>query len=124
MTKTREAMRVLLALCALMGTGCHESKEGPAGSKPADASAAVAVTPTPPPTGPGSIQGEVLFNGQVPPPEPLKGAAAKCAGAPSVDEVIAVKGGRLENVLVRISTNAPPAPAPTACACSTRRSAW
>jgi len=72
------------------------------------------VAPPLPKTGPGSIAGEVLFNGQVPPNEPLpKAASEACPKAPSVDERVLVVSGRLRNVVVRISSNPPPnGPAP------------
>ena len=93
----------LLAVAAVTSLGCPEKKQGPENGAP-DATAAV-----PPKTGPGSIKGEVLFNGQVPPNEPLpKAASAACPQAPAVDEKVLVANGRLRNVAVRISSNAPP----------------
>ncbi|HVE86129.1 MAG TPA: carboxypeptidase regulatory-like domain-containing protein [Myxococcales bacterium] len=92
----------MLALAAVTSLGCPERKRGPEGSL--DASVASA-----PKTGPGSIAGEVLFNGQVPPNEPLpKAASEACPQAPAVDERVLVANGRLRNVVVRISGNPPP----------------
>jgi hypothetical protein len=94
----------LLAVTLLASLGCPERKRGPEAG-PADAS----VAPPPPKTGPGSIVGEVLFNGQVPPNEPLpKAAIEQCPKGPAVDEKVLVASGRLRNVAVRISGNPPP----------------
>jgi hypothetical protein len=103
----------LLAATVVTSLGCPERKFGPDAGASADASVAA-----PPKTGPGSIVGEVLFNGQVPPNEPLpKAAAEQCPKGPSVDERVLVASGRLRNVVVRISGNPPadgPAPKPAA----------
>src|SRR4051812_6384307 len=91
----------LFAAVLVTSLGCPERKVGSG----ADAS----VAPPPPKTGPGSIRGEVLFNGQVPPNEPLpKAASAQCPQAPATDERVLVAGGRLRSVVVRISGNPPP----------------
>jgi hypothetical protein len=97
----------LLTVAVVTSLGCPDKKRGPEGSPSADAS--VAATPETPKTGPGSIKGEVLFNGQVPPNEPLpKAASAQCPQAPALDEKVLVANGRLQNVVVRISGNPPP----------------
>jgi plastocyanin len=63
------------------------------------------------------IVGEVLFNGQVPPNEPLpKAASAQCPQGPAVDEKVLVANGRLRNVVVRISGNPPPGDSATGTA--------
>lgn len=100
----------LLAAVLVTNLGCPERKRGPDAGSPADAS----VAPPQPKTGPGSIKGEVLFNGQVPPNEPLPKAASElCPKAPALDEQVLVASGRLRNVMVRISGNPPPdGPAP------------
>lgn len=90
----------LLAAVLVTSFGCPDRKRG---TESADASVAA-----PPKTGPGSIAGEVLFNGQVPANEPLpKAAAAACPQAPPMDERVMVVNGRLRNVVVRISSNGP-----------------
>jgi hypothetical protein len=97
----------LLAAALVTSLGCPERKRGPDAGSPADASVA------PPKTGPGSIAGEVLFNGQVPSNEPLPKAASElCPKAPAVDERVLVTSGRLQNVVVRISANPPDGAAP------------
>ena len=94
----------LLAVTLVTSLGCPDKKRGPEGGPSMDASVAA-----PPKTGPGSIKGEVLFNGQVPPNEPLpKAAAAACPQAPATDEKVMVANGRLRSVVVRISSNGPP----------------
>lgn len=97
----------LLAASVVTGLGCPDRKTAQADAgAPADAAVAVVA---PPKTGPGSVMGEVLFNGQVPPNEPLpKTASAQCPRAPAADERVLVTNGRLQNVLVRITGNAPP----------------
>lgn len=65
------------------------------------------------PQGQGSIEGEVLLDGQPPPMLPLKvGADPICAKAHAMDEQVLVRDGRIGNVVVRI-TNGAPAPAPS-----------
>jgi len=104
----------LLAAALVTSLGCPDRKRGPEAGAP-DASVAA---PPPPKTGPGSITGEVLFNGQVPPNDPLpKAAGEQCPKGPAVDEKVLVASGRLRNVVVRISGNPPPdgsAPGPAA----------
>ncbi len=110
----------LLAVALVTSLGCPERKRGPDAGSPADASVAA------PKTGPGSITGEVLFNGQVPPNEPLPKAASElCPKAPAVDEKVLVAGGRLRNVVVRISSNPPPdGPAPEPAALELKNCAY
>jgi plastocyanin len=61
----------------------------------------------------GSIEGEVLFSGQAPAPQPLKrGVDPVCSKTPMNDETVLVTGGKLANVLVRLE-GAPASPAPT-----------
>lgn len=60
-----------------------------------------------------SIKGEVVFTGQAPEMLPLKrGADPVCAKKPMNDEQVLVRGGKLENVVIRLidgPTGTPPA---------------
>jgi plastocyanin len=58
--------------------------------------------------GVGSVEGEVVFNGKPPEMQPLKrGADPICAKKEMKDESVMVSGGKLQNVVVRVSGTVP-----------------
>jgi plastocyanin len=60
----------------------------------------------------GTIRGAISFEGPVPHNQPLKrGADPVCARGEVLDQLVLVKDGKLQNVVVRLK-NAPPAPPP------------
>lgn len=136
MTTSRSRILWLAAACvwAAALSGCPEKKAEP----PAPAPAPVAPpTPTPEPAAAqahdagselaaagdagaaqagakGAIEGEVVFSGTPPKMQPLnRGADPACNKGELMDESILVKDGKLANVVVRITRNAPSAPAPS-----------
>jgi plastocyanin len=104
-------------------SGCPEKSEAPAPSADSTATAeappsAPAVDPSPDAgqpqgtapagTGNGSIEGQVAFAGVPPEMQPLKrGSDPICSKTEAKDEQVLVKDGKLQNVVVRLTKNAP-----------------
>ncbi len=123
---TTLAMRTLafsfsLCCCLALTTACPEQKPVPPASVPVVQAPPPVKLPTPAPAvdelvGTGSIEGEVSLIGAPPEMQPLKtGADPVCAkGGVLMDEAVLAKDGKLQNVVVRITTNAPQGSIPAA----------
>jgi len=98
-----------VALAVLLAAGCKKEEQKPAPPPPEPVALAPAGDAGPAaPAGPGVIRGVVDLTGEPPQMPVLKrGTDPVCAKTPMRDEAVLVKGGKLQNVFVRITQNLP-----------------